>query len=117
MEPARRDDLVMLLTRLAAHFWSERGEAQWRIVFEDYAEDLAGYPFDIVYDGIQLYRKKGKWWPKVAELVSEIEPLWAQRQVQRQRLAQIAGSKAEDAQETDNPAMDLVRKAAGRMGR
>jgi hypothetical protein len=84
--PAQREQIVMLLTRLAAHFWNDRGETQWKIVFEDYASDLAEMPLDILAEGIRRYRKAAKFWPKVSELLEHMTPLLAKRKLQLARL-------------------------------
>lgn len=89
LSPAPPELTVMLLTRLAAHYWNERGEAQWDIVFDDYSEDLSALPADVLAEAIARYRRKGKFWPKVAELLAEGRPLLDKRRTQYRRLCKV----------------------------
>lgn len=88
----------MALTRLAAHFWSERGPSEWKIVFEDYADDLKIFPADIIGASIATYRRQAKWWPKVSELLEIAKPMLAKRQTQLARIQKIMGQKPVDRQ-------------------
>jgi len=79
LKPAPKEALVIALTRLAAHYWGDRTEIQWKIIFEDYARDLERFPADIVGEAIGRYRRRGKFWPKVSELIEICEPLASRR--------------------------------------
>ena len=89
LRPAPREFIIANLTRLSAHFWREAGETQWQIRFEDYTVDLSAMPTDIFLEGIAAYRRKGKFWPKVSELLIEMSPLLDDRKTKLWRLEQI----------------------------
>jgi hypothetical protein len=95
----------MALTRLAAHFWGERGPAEWKIVFEDYADDLAEFPPDIIGEGLAQYRRGAKWWPKVSELLELMKPKLAERRLQLARLTVLAGQPPTVDRSADRQAM------------
>jgi hypothetical protein len=101
LTPAPRPAVVMALTRLAAHFWNDRGEAQWKIVFEDYADDLADYPADVIGAGIREYRQAAKWWPKSAELIELMRPKLLKRQLQLAQLRKLLEAKPETDREAE----------------
>lgn len=102
LTPAERPAIIITLTRLAAHFWGDRGPAEWKIVFEDYADDLAEFPPDIIGDGIVQYRRQAKWWPKVSELIELMRPKLLERRMQLARLKVL--EKIKPADETDREA-------------
>lgn len=66
--PARPEDITAALHRLAAHFWSERGKSEWKIVLEDYTRLLGDLPRDVLMAAIDRYLCTKTFWPKVAEL-------------------------------------------------
>jgi hypothetical protein len=88
--PAARAEIVAQLARLARHFRTQRSEPEWASLYRDYADDLAGIPPDILREGIVAYRRRGKWWPKVAELLEIMRPALAARRLQLRRLHILA---------------------------
>lgn len=97
LQPAPREAIVTFLARLATHFWNEKTQTEWQILFEDYATDLAEMPLDILVEGIGRYRCKGKWWPKVAELFAEMEPLLRDKRQKLERLQMLLAKAERDA--------------------
>lgn len=93
MEPAPRQAIIIALTRLAAHFWNDRPANQWKIVFEDYADDLGKIPADIVGEAITVYRTRGKFWPKVSELLEIAYPILLRRQRSLTRIRKLCDVK------------------------
>lgn len=89
--PAAREEIITRLTRLSAHFWSDHSEDQWRIIFTDYASELAEVPSDILEAGIVRYRQHHKWWPKVSELLDQMRGPLSLRRTQLARLRRLAG--------------------------
>jgi len=87
--PAPRNFLVTHMARLAAHFPMTRSEAEWKMLFEDYCEDLAEIPPDILVEAIRAYRRKGKFFPKVAELLEEAAPLLSKRRAYVRRMEKL----------------------------
>lgn len=113
LRPASRNEIVALITRLAAHFpVSDRSEAQWRIVIEDYAEDLAEYPSDILRAAVTQYRREGKWWPKVSEIRALADPELGRRQSMRHRLRVLAATPVPEPEPARDPAA-VARIVAG----
>lgn len=66
--PARPEDITAALHRLTAHFWSERGKSEWKIVMVDYTRLLGDLPRDVLMAAIDQYLCTKTFWPKVAEL-------------------------------------------------
>lgn len=95
--PSSRAETVGVLLRLRQHFpEKDRPEGVWQSVLADYAADLAEYPADIVEAGATTYRRAGKWWPKVSELLAIMEPMMRERQnmlARAQKLADGGDSK------------------------
>ena len=63
------------------------------MIYEDYYHDLAVFPLDLVILGIERSRKKCTFWPKVSELLAEIEPLANARKVKIERVKQVLGAR------------------------
>lgn len=93
LTPAPQAEIVALLTRLAVHFPVRgRSQSEWRIILEDFAEDLAPYPPDILRAAIAEYRQTGRYWPRPAELIALAAPALARRQRIRHRLMRALGA-------------------------
>ena len=89
--PASRAETVGVLLRLRQHFpEKDRPEGVWQSVIADYAADLTDIPLDIVNDGATTYRRAGKWWPKVSELLAIMEPALRERQNMLDRAEKLA---------------------------
>jgi hypothetical protein len=86
--PAPKDFIVRELTRLAAHFWSDRTEQQWAIVLQDYADDLHRYPAALIRDVLKGWRLTEKWFPKEGELLSRLDAKINPLRLRRYRLKQ-----------------------------
>lgn len=87
--PAKPNDIAIALHRLAAHFWSERGKSEWKIVVEDYTRLLGDIPADILAAAVDRYLCSKVYWPKVAELRELAAPAWSKRLLARARLEQL----------------------------
>jgi hypothetical protein len=94
--PASRAEIVVRLARLARHFRTQRAEFEWASLYRDYADDLAEMPPDILAEGIAAYRRRGKSWPKVAELLEIMRPALAARRLQLRRLHILAAQITHD---------------------
>lgn len=68
-EPTDRVMVIAQLARLANHFRSERPADAWQMLFEDYAEDLAGISETHLREIITAQRNERSWFPKSAELI------------------------------------------------
>jgi hypothetical protein len=86
LQPAPRDFIIRELTRLAAHFWSDRTEQQWSIVLQDYADDLQKYPATLIRDVLKTWRINEKWFPKEGELLSRLDAKINPLRMRRYRL-------------------------------
>ena len=93
------DPLVTMecLTRLKVHATKapEKSEAEWRLIFRDYARDLAEFPADIIHDGCETYRKTTPWWPHVSDLLALMEPKLAERRDMLARAEKLAAGGPE----------------------
>lgn len=112
LRPASQTEIVTMLTRLLAHFpLGDRSAAQVKILLADYASDLAELPADILNTTAERYRRDGKFWPKVAELIDIAEPMLARRQAMRWRLQRLAAIKEPEV-ERESPEERARRAAA-----
>lgn len=68
LAPASREEVIAHVGRLAAHDTRERPASEWRMVFEDFAEDLAEFSGAHVRQAVTEHRRTNKWFPKVSEL-------------------------------------------------
>lgn len=92
MRPADRNELVLELTRLSAHFPASRTETQWRVVIEDYLSELADYPRGAVLDAIRHHKRTGQYFPQLRELLAVCEPGKARLTTTRRRLLTLLHS-------------------------
>jgi hypothetical protein len=96
LSPASRAEIVAVLLKLRQHYpEKDRPEGVWQSVIADYATDLGEYPADIVTEGATAYRRAGKWWPKVSELIGFMEPLLAERRNMLARAEKLAAGGPE----------------------
>lgn len=68
--PGSRPVCVALLARLANHRSKERSQAEWQMLFEDYAADLAEFSDAHVSEAITEHRRNSKFFPTISELRS-----------------------------------------------
>jgi len=68
LEPGERSAIIAYLGRRAMHSTRERSEAEWRVLFEDYADDLAEFSARHVQEAIVWYRRTSNFFPSIAEL-------------------------------------------------
>ena len=60
--------VIALLARLANHFKNDRSAEEWRMLFDDYFEDLKEFSDGDIEEAITKHRRDKKWFPKIAEL-------------------------------------------------
>lgn len=92
MQPAERNELLLELTKLSAHFPANRTEQQWRVVIEDYLAELAAYPRTAVLEAIRQHKRTGQYFPQLRELLAMCEPEKARLQGIRRRLQTLLQS-------------------------
>jgi hypothetical protein len=68
--PPGRAEVIVLLSRLAAHYWADLDARRWEVLFNDYAEDLAAVPGPLLVEAVANWRRTGTRFPKVAELLT-----------------------------------------------
>lgn len=68
LQQAPRGTTEALLARLAAHDPRDRSATEWKMIFEDYAEDLGEFSEAHLRQAISEHRRTNKWFPKVSEL-------------------------------------------------
>ena len=91
LAPAPRRTILAMLARLSVHFPDQRSEAEWKILHEDYADALAEMPADIIAESIRLYLRKGRFYPKLSELIAAAELLCSDRAEELAQLVNLAG--------------------------
>ena len=115
MTPAPKEAITIALARLAAHFWNDRNEVQWKIMFEDYARDFQDIPADILGESLTLYRKRGKFWPKVSEILEIANPMVLKRKRILARLRKLCDVKP-DGGDSRNRVVPAVRRFPSKNG-
>ena len=90
LHPAPSEEILTRLAQLSLHFWHpDRPKGHTQALLRDYIEDLAEYPADILEEGIRQYRRRGKWFPKIAELREIMEPMLEARRLDLLRLREL----------------------------
>ena len=91
LTPAPHGDIVIKLTRLSLHFWQpERPKEHIQAIIEDYVEDLAHLPSDILEETIRAWRRTGEWFPKISHLLEIAEPQLRKRRDELRKLESVA---------------------------
>ena len=85
--PATMERIKQIITRLMMHFPAPAGELK-QSIFSDYAAMLQGYPEDLLCAAYQHVMKHHKYnsLPKIADLLSFMEPEMNQRRATRKKL-------------------------------
>lgn len=68
LTPGHRAPTIAILARLANHRAKEKSQQEWKMLFEDYAEDLAEFSTAHVQEAVVEHRRNSNWFPTVAEL-------------------------------------------------
>lgn len=82
----RRETITAHLARLANHYTTERSKDEWRMLFEDYCEDLGEFSDAHVIEAIKDHRRTNKWFPKIEELRTRCMEL---RELDKIRLTRV----------------------------
>lgn len=91
--PALKQNVLGHLARLANHFSTDRSPAEWKMLFEDYWEDLAEFSDLDVHQALLDHRRGNKWFPKIAQLRKLCEESRTIRRINRERLARFFGTR------------------------
>lgn len=67
--PTDRVTLIAVLARLANAIGGDRSAESWKMMFDDYAEDLNGISEAHLREIVAKHRRSSNWFPKPAELV------------------------------------------------
>lgn len=67
------------LFALSAHFPNSNSDSQWRVIIEDYTNELSEFPQDIVLEAMRMWKRQGRFFPKLSELFKLIDPLMDER--------------------------------------
>lgn len=91
--PISKQDMTALLHRVAQHFWTDRSEAGWTVIFEDYHRLLGDVPADLLQAGIDafLLRPRRLSFPQAGEIREGYASALAERQVTLRRLRAMNG--------------------------
>jgi hypothetical protein len=68
LTPGHRAATIATLARLANHRAKERTADEWRMLFEDYAEDIGEFSNAHVKEAVTEHRRNSNWFPTSAEL-------------------------------------------------
>lgn len=91
LQPGSLDELGIVLGRLLAHYHTpERGEASYRMLFEDYLDDLSEFPLAVVGEAARQWRRTKVFWPKVAELRELCDRIYTRELDRLARMAFLA---------------------------
>ncbi len=123
LQPASSVEILTFLAQLSLHFWHpDRPKGHDQALLRDYIEDLAEYPADILKEGIRQYRRRGKWFPKTAELREIMEPMLEARRNDLWRLRKLNEIKVRgpgllpDAEPKDRGATEAQTEAQAQAG-
>jgi len=85
--PARPDEIALLVERLASHYpASPRDEVGDRMVAEDWMEDLAEFPADILKAACAQYRRStARFMATPGQILALAEPILASRKIVTER--------------------------------
>lgn len=68
--PTDRVTLIATLARLANAMGGDRSAESWRMMFDDYADDLEGVSEAHLREIVRDHRRESNWFPKPAELIT-----------------------------------------------
>jgi hypothetical protein len=87
LSPIAPERLSQIVSRLMLHF-STTPEKKWQYVYADYCDMLKGFPEDLLCAAYQhvLKHHKSNSLPRIADLVSIIDPEVLHRRTQRHKL-------------------------------
>lgn len=104
------DFMLQTLVNLALHYpQAGRTPAQLRVLAEDWAEDLAAFPRDIVERAVKAHRRESPYFPTVADIWRRCGELRRGLEARREAERAPAGEDA-DAGRADRPEYGLVRQ-------
>jgi hypothetical protein len=107
--PATPRSTLGMLARLSVHFPDQRSKEEWELLHQDYADALAEIPADIVAEAIRRYLLRARFYPKISELMAEIEPLMVDR---RNELHALVKLSSVETPEERAERMERERKAS-----
>ncbi len=123
LRPAPGAQVSKLLAKLSLHFWQpDRPQWQTELIFEDYAADLSRYPLDLIAEACVTWRRTGKFWPKISELLDLVLPKHAMRLADLQQLDELMKARGRAPKKTEEERRDAVtqlerpKKALGPAG-
>ena len=90
--PARPRDILQLLAKLRLHYASSHmSEKELSLLLEDYLNDLAIYPRDILEQACIAYRKSSEnlFFPKISQLIKFMNELWYPRKAKLNKLRKL----------------------------
>ena len=107
--------MLQLLTGLAAHYPSAGyDDATLVLLAEDWAEDLAGYPVDVLVEAAKRARREERYFPNVAVMRDYAGQVAADIRVREQRYALPESLPDEDAER--RRCLDRLAEIRARMG-
>ncbi|MEM7312691.1 MAG: hypothetical protein AAF497_06025 [Planctomycetota bacterium] len=98
LAPINVKDMAALLGRLRLHCRNvpTLSDTHWKLVVEDYQNDLGGYPLDIFKNAVDEWRRTQPWWPTISDLRAIAEPMLTERRRQFWRLVYITEEAPKD---------------------
>jgi hypothetical protein len=92
LKPAKPRKILSALARLRLHYaTSHMSEQELALMLEDYINDLAEYPKDILENACIEYRKDGRnlFFPKVGQLIALVKQPWQLRKEKLHKLKKL----------------------------
>ena len=71
--------------RLANHRQQDRTETEWRMLFEDYCDDLAEFSEAHIEQAIREHRRTSQWFPAIAQIRARCAELQELTKIRRSR--------------------------------
>jgi hypothetical protein len=87
-KPTDRVTVIGILARLANAIGGDRPTESWKMMFDDYAEDLEGISEAHLREIVSMHRRESNWFPKPAELIARWD-LMKYREAEKWRRARV----------------------------
>jgi len=102
MRPADPDMIKAVIMRLTVTQRREDlPEGAWKIIVEDFIDDLARYPIDIITEAAVKWRRTNKFFPTISEIIELCGPEYQKRMRTGRRLAILENIDANPAPNGD----------------
>lgn len=83
--PASRKFTIAILAKLANHWKNDRSPQEWKMLFEDYCDDLSEFSEVHIEQAIRDHRRTSQWFPAISQIRIRCEELQELTKIRRTR--------------------------------